>query len=515
MGNMDVSRPRVVIIGAGMSGVLTGHRLLQAGIDNFTVYEKANSVGGTWRENTYPGLHCDVPSHHYCYSFALNPDWKLKFATGGEIREYLERQSQELGVAPHIRFNSEVVDARWDRARWNITLKDGSRDSADILISATGFLHQINMPSIPGLDRFKGVKFHTARWNHSVPLADKRIGIVGTGSTAVQIVSALAGEVKHLSLFQRTAQWVLNAPQEEYSAEHREEFRRRPELMQALYDETGEMTKLMARAIMGLDPGARAEMVRNCQENLARVKDPALRAKLTPNYEVGCKRLVMSPNFYEAIQRPNTELVVEAIGRIVPDGVVTNDGRLHELDVLVLATGFNATAYVRPVKLTGEDGVTLDQVWARRPISFECITVPYMPNFFMIGGPYSPVGNISLMLMAEWQVDYIMRCVDRVVKDKVAICPAEPATDAFISDMRERACDTVWARGNCTSWYLDAEGVPAIYPYPVEHFRDQTLRGPDFSKFDVRQLRSATPDSPLTAKTRLRSLEEESEISRA
>jgi cation diffusion facilitator CzcD-associated flavoprotein CzcO len=484
-----VAKPRVVVIGAGMSGILAGYRLLGMGIDDFTIYEKGDSAGGTWRENTYPGLHCDVPSHFYCYSFAKNPDWTKKFSPGGEIKAYFEKQAKELGVAPHVRLNSEITDASWDGARWQITLKDGSKDAADILISATGFLHQIVMPDIAGLDSFKGVKFHTARWDHSVALEDKRIGIIGTGSTAVQIVSALAGKVKKLELYQRTPQWVLNVPQEEFSPEQREAFRKDPSLMQGLYDEASELTVNTARAIMGLDPELRAQMEQNCRDNLMRVKDPELRAKLTPDYEVGCKRLVMSPDFYEAIQRENTHLVTEGIDHVEANGIVTKDGKLHELDVIVIATGFNAAAYIRPVTMTGENGVTLDDLWAQSPLSYQCVTVPHMPNFFMVGGPYSPVGNISLVLMAEWQVDYIMKCVKHAVEDGVAISPSAEATNRFISDLREEARGTVWARGGCTSWYLDAEGVPAIYPYPFEHFRDTTLGGPDFSQFDVRPVR--------------------------
>lgn len=476
-----------------MSGILAGYRLHQMGFDDYIIYEKGDSVGGTWRENSYPGLHCDVPAHHYCYSFALNPNWSKAFAPGPEIWAYFNRQAHELGVHDHIRFNSEVVDAKWDGAQWNTTQRDGSADSAGILISATGFLHQIAMPDIPGLETFAGHKFHTARWDHNVPLDDARIGIIGTGSTAAQIVSALAGHVRKLELFQRTPQWVLNVPQTEFSAEQREEFARKPEMMQALYDEAAHFTRETTRAVMGIDEEGRAALVRNCRENLERVKDPELRARLTPDYAPGCKRLIMSPDFYEAIQRPGTELVTAGIERIVERGVMTSDGVVHELDVLVLATGFDPTAYVRPMTMTGEGGRTLADLWAEQPVAYQCVTVPHMPNFFMIGGPYSPVGNISLVLMAEWQVDYIEKCITHIADNDVALSPDPAVTARYIADIRAAARKTIWATGGCQSWYLDAEGVPAIYPYPSEAFRDETLGGPDFSRFEVRALRKLEP----------------------
>lgn len=484
-------KPRTVIIGAGMSGILMGYQLLEAGLDDFTLYEKGTSFGGTWRENTYPGLHCDVKSHHYCYSFGLNPEWSKEFPAQPEIYDYFNRKAQEFGLEAHVRFNTEVAEARWDGAQWQITLKDGSTDSADILVSATGFLHQINVPDIPGLDSFKGASFHTARWDHSVSLEDKRIGVIGTGSTAVQITSALAGKVKHFSLFQRTPQWVLHVPNEPYTPEQREAFRENPELMQAIYDETENATRFLSAGIMFPDSPDRQQLLDNAKENLERVANPDLRARLTPDYALGCKRLIMSPDFYEAIQRPNTELVDEGIDRVVPEGILTKAGRVVELDVIVLATGFDAAAYVRPVKLYGEDGISLDDVWAKRPVAYQTITVPHMPNFFMIGGPYSPVGNISLVRVSELQSGWIMDCINKIVSDGVTLAPTEEATQAMVDDFREQAKKTTWYVGGCSSWYLDDEGVPGIYPYPSDKFKDDTSAGPDFSCFEVSPLQEA------------------------
>lgn len=486
-------KPRTIIIGAGMSGILMGYKLLQAGLSDFTIYEKGESCGGTWRENTYPGLHCDVKSHHYCYSFGLNPDWSKEFPAQPEIYAYFNRKAEEFGVLPHVRFNSEVETTRWDGEKWQIGLKDGGTDWADIIVSATGFLHMINYPDIPGLESFKGDKFHTARWDHSVSLEDKRIGVVGTGSTAVQITSALAGKVKHYSLFQRTAQWVLHVPNEPYGEDQREEFRSKPELMKAIYDETEDAARYLTQGIMFEDSPFRADLVQNAHDNLARVKDPELRKKLKPDYAFGCKRIIMSPDFYEAIQRPGTELVDDGIERVVPEGILTRTGRTIPLDVLVLATGFNAAAYIRPVEVTGADGVSLDDVWAKRPIAYETMAVPHMPSFFMIGGPYSPVGNISLVRVSELQAGWIMQCIDKIAAEGVTLTPRQDKTDEMIESFRQQARTTIWFKGGCSSWYLDAEGVPGIYPFPSDKFRDDVTAGPRFGDFEIRPLRATEP----------------------
>lgn len=466
-----------------MSGVLMGHRLLEEGFGDLTIYEKGDSVGGTWRENTYPGLHCDVPSHHYCYSFAPNPDWTRQFAGGPEIASYFRQQALTLGVMPYIRFNTVVTKAEWTGNHWVITLADGTVDRADLLISATGFLHKLHYPEIPGLEHFAGDKFHTARWDHSVPLENKRISIIGNGSTGVQLVTALAGKVRQLNLFQRTPQWVLRVPNEYFSEEDREGFREAPERMREIYEGAIELNKALSTGVMYADSPFRQTVVDSCHQNLAKIRDPELRRRLTPDYEPGCKRLVMSPDFYEAIQRPQTELIDEGIERVLPHAILTRTGRTVETDVLVLATGFDAAAYVRPMQLIGHEGVSLDEVWSPRPTAYHSMAVPQMPNFFMIGGPYSPVGNISLVLVSEWQTDWIMKCVRRVAAKGVALMPTREATAACVENFRNAARKTIWATGGCTSWYQDEEGIPLIYPYTFDHFRTETLDDPTWEHF--------------------------------
>jgi cation diffusion facilitator CzcD-associated flavoprotein CzcO len=345
---------KVVIIGAGMAGILMGIRLQAAGYTDFTIVEKAGKVGGTWRDNHYPGLHCDVPSHHYCYSFEPWAGWSETFSSGPEIREYLERVAVKYEIMPRIKFNAGAEDARWDGAAWHVRLATGEVLEADILVSATGGLRIPMYPNIKGLESFAGATFHTTQWDHGIDYADKKVGMIGTGSTAVQVTCALSGKVKKLSLFQRTAQWVMLLPNPAYSWWDRLKFRLFPERMTQLYKDIEVATsRQTGGAIMGLDPEARAELIANVKANLEEVRDPVLRAKLTPNFEVGCKRLVMSPSFFDAVQDPTVDLVTDGIDHIAPKGIVTTDGKLHELDVLVLATGFDPSAYIHPRRAVG------------------------------------------------------------------------------------------------------------------------------------------------------------------
>ncbi len=488
--NKSKSAMQFLVIGAGMAGVLMGIRLKEAGYTDFTIVEKADRVGGTWRDNHYPGLHCDVPSHHYCYSFEPWAEWSEIFSSGPEIWKYLDFVATKYGIKPHIRFNTAAGDAVWDGAAWTVKLSNGETVRADVVITATGGLRIPEIPDIKGLDSFAGTRFHTTQWNHDVDLSDKSIGVIGTGSTAVQITCALSGKVGKLSLFQRTAQWVLLLPNASYTDAEKADFRANPDKMRELYDMFETATYVQTGgAIMGKDPVARAGLIQNVTDNLNTVRDPVLRAKLTPSYEVGCKRLVMSPTFYEAVQDPTVEVITDKIDHVVPEGIVTVDGTLHKLDVLALATGFDPSAYMRPMKVTGEDGHTLDELWSVRPIAYKSMALPHMPNFFMIEGPFTPFGNLSLIRVAEWQVDYIMKCIDMIREERVAIAPRADATAELMAQYREAAKTTIWATGGCTSWYQDEEGVPIIYPYLAEQFRDEVKAPIILEDFDIKPLR--------------------------
>ncbi|MGO9875436.1 MAG: flavin-containing monooxygenase [Acidimicrobiia bacterium] len=477
---------RVAVIGAGMAGILSAIKLEEAGVSDFTVYEKGDQLGGTWRENTYPGLACDVPSHLYSYSFALTPEWSHRFSPGPEIRAYFERIAREHDVVPRVRFGDEVTDCTFADSRWRLTTAAGHRDDVDVVIAATGVLHHPRYPDIVGLDSFEGAMFHSSRWDHNVPIDGARIGIIGTGSTAVQMVSAVVHRVSHLSLFQRTAQWIMPQENPAYSDEEKVAFRDNPALLTQLHTQLGEMFGIFANAVIDSEsPGIK--MIEDaCLANLENnVRNPELRERLRPNYRAACKRLIISPDFYDAIQEPNAELVTDGIDRIEAKGVRTRDGVLHELDVIVLATGFKADAFMRPMCVTGRGGQTLEEVWAQRPNAYLSISIPDFPNFFMLNGPNGPVGNFSLIEVAELQFAYVMQLIDRLRNGECReISASRQAMDEFETARTEAAKKTVWVTG-CRSWYLDDRGIPATWPWSFDRFRAE-MRAPQLANFEQR-----------------------------
>jgi cation diffusion facilitator CzcD-associated flavoprotein CzcO len=476
---------RFAVIGAGMAGILSAIRLREGGHD-FTVYEKADRVGGTWRENTYPGLACDVPSHLYSYSFAMTPEWSHRYSPGPEIQAYFERIAREHDVEAHTRFGDEVTGCRFTDGMWHIEAASGHRDTVDAVIAATGVLHHPKLPDIDGLDDFEGACFHSARWDHSVPLDGARVGIVGTGSTAVQMTSALVGRAAKLSLFQRTAQWILQAPNPQYGADELRGFRDDPAQLSTLRAEMTEFFDRFANAIVDAESPEMAWIAGECRANLENnVRDPELREALRPDYQAACKRLIMSPDFYDAIQQPSAELVTEKIQRVEPGGVRTTDGRLHELDVLVLATGFQVDAFMRPITVTGRDGLALDEEWAKRPSAYLSISIPEFPNFFMLNGPNGPVGNFSLIEVAELQLGYIMQLVERLRTGECReISATRDAMERHEAARVEAAEKTVWMTG-CRSWYLDDRGIPAVWPWSFDRFREE-MRQPKRDAFECR-----------------------------
>ncbi len=467
--------PRFVIIGAGMSGILSTIKLEEAGLTDFAIYEKADRIGGTWRENTYPGLACDVPSILYSYSFAPNSEWSHRFSSGAEIQSYLEDVAERYGVSKRVEYGKEISRCTFEDGRWHLETADGGRDEADFVIAATGVLHHPCYPEFEGLDSFEGACFHSARWDHGVPLTGQRVGIIGTGSTAVQLTSALVDKVDALSLFQRTAQWIMPQENPAFTDEETAQFRSDPQVQQDIRQQISQLfADSFSNAVVDAASPQMKLIEQACRENLEKsVTDPELRERLRPDYQAACKRLVLSPDFYQAIQRPNAELVTSGIDRIEPTGVRTRDGRLHELDVLVLATGFRVDRFMRPMEVIGRGGVTLEQAWAQRPSAYLSISIPDFPNFFMLNGPNGPVGNFSLIEVSELQFGYIMQLVDLVRSGRCReVAASREATTRFDEDRTEAAKKTVWYTG-CRSWYLDDRGVPAAWPWTFDRFREE------------------------------------------
>jgi cation diffusion facilitator CzcD-associated flavoprotein CzcO len=467
--------PRVAIVGAGMSGICIGATLVRAGITTFTVFEKATRVGGTWRENTYPGIACDVPSRFYQFTFAPNPDWTHRMSPGEEIWKYFEKVADEGGVTERIRFGTTVTEARWNGTGWTVVASDGSSGDYDFLVSATGILHHPAYPEIAGLESFAGPSFHSARWDHSVELAGKTVAMIGTGSTGVQILSSLAPRVGQFVVFQRTPHWVVPLSNPEFSSVTRWLHRRFPAYDRFSYRMSRRGIEALSPAL--LHPGkARRFLTWYTRRQLKRIKDPDLRAALTPDSAPMCRRLIVSPDYFDAVQRENVHVVTTRIDHVDPRGIVTTDGVLHELDVLVLATGFDAHAYLRPVNLVGPDGYTLDQAWSAGPKAYRTVAVPGFPNFFLLMGPNSPVGNYSLTAIAETQTNYVMEWIGRWQRGEItSAMPTTAATDDFYAQVREAMPNTVWTTG-CRSWYIGETGEPELFPWAPERHREMLAR---------------------------------------
>ncbi len=475
---------RVVVIGAGMAGLLAGIKLKSEGVD-FTIYEKADRIGGTWRENTYPGLTCDVPSHHYTYSFERNPDWTRHLPPGPEIQAYFERTCDKYGVRPHIRFNTPITRAVWEDGGWSLTLASGETDRATVVIAATGVLHHPSIPAIPGMESFAGALFHTARWDHSVPL-DGRVGVIGMGSTGVQIISALAGVSDQVSHFVRTSQWIMPTQNGYYSEEQRAAFRADPAELER-YMDVVTYHQNVENYTLGItqpdSPGAQF-FRQACFDNLESIEDETLKEALRPDHEPMCKRLIFSPDYYQKIQHPQARLVRADIDCIEPAGIRTVDGELHELDLIALATGFRADQFMRPMEIIGAGGRNLEDLWGRRPVAYLAVSMPDFPNFFMLNGPNGPVGNYSLIDIAEHQWGYIAQLMERVRDSDAALCASRKAMEEFDAERVEAAKQTIWYTGGCQSWYLDAEGVPASWPWNYSRFVEE-MKTPKWDHFGV------------------------------
>jgi cation diffusion facilitator CzcD-associated flavoprotein CzcO len=465
----------VVIVGTGFSGIGAAIKLKEAGIEDFVIFDKAEEVAGTWRENTYPGCACDVPSHMYSFSFEQNPDWSEMYAPQPEIRAYLEGVTDKYGVRPHLRMGFRALSASWDEAAglWHCVGEgaDGREElTARFLISGIGGLHVPAKPHLQGLEGFEGPAFHSAEWDHSVDLKGKKVAVIGTGASAIQFVPAISREVGQLDLYQRTAPWVLPKLDRHITKFERAIYRRFPILQRAyrrgLY---WYLELVIYRGITGKRFGRFFE--RAGMKNLERqVKDPVKREKLKPGYEFGCKRMLMSNTYYKALDRDNAAVVTEPIAEVGPRTITTADGVTREADVIIYGTGFDTQAMASSVEIKGEEDQVLAELWQREGIQAHRGTmISGFPNLFFLLGPNTGLGHNSVIFMIECQIRLVVQAIAEARRREAAVTPTQNAQDAYNSKMQSDLGDAVWSRG-CKSWYLDAEGRN-ITLWPGETFR--------------------------------------------
>lgn len=484
---------RVAVIGAGMSGLFLGYHLGQAGL-SYVIYEKRDGAGGTWHDNTYPGLHVDVLTRFYEFPFARRGYWSRRYAPGAEIRRYLTEFSRDHGIESHIRYGAEVTSASYAGGRWTVTTAAGDTDTFDAVVAATGFLHVPKRPNFPGVADFAGASWHSSEWDHSVSLAGKRIGVVGTGSSGIQIVSELGRRGHDVTHFIRTPQWIMIKPNPKISWWERTILR-----IPAL---AGYWDRRMARVRLRTDgsetwrlvPGAeREEMNQRFLDMLQReIPDPELRAALTPSEPLGCKRIPKSPDYYQVVQRPNVHPVFSGVRQVEPDGITAADGTHHPLDVIVYATGFDTHAYMRPMTVTGPDGVTIDALWQHGVYSYRGVAMPSLPNFFLLNGSFAPVNSIGIPTCLRDEVGYLMRILTVSQHTDTALAPTAEATRRFCDEIRAALPDTTYSL--CDNWYTDQAGTPIIWPYTRQRHVDQyaELDLADFDEYPVDRVTSAT-----------------------
>lgn len=450
---------RVAIVGAGFSGIAVAIALQQAGIE-FAIFERHHELGGTWRDNTYPGCKCDVPSHLYSFSFAPNPDWSHTYSAQAEIQQYLLDVARRFDIVRHIRFQHELIAARWDEVtgQWSVRTTAGVW-KADFFVSACGALSEPAVPHIDGLDAFQGMVFHSAAWNHQHDLTGERVAVLGSGASAIQLVPQIQPKVRQLYQFQRTAPWILPHPDRAIPPARRKLYRRWP-LAQRMLRWAIYWAEEMVALFFTRFPDRGTFIKRHALRHLERqIADPQLRARLIPDYQPGCKRLLISNDYYPAIASPNAELVTERITRITQRGITTADGLTRDVDTIILATGFRVTDNPLAARVRGREGRRLSEAWSNRCEAHRGTTVPGFPNLFLMTGPNTGIGHTSLLVMIESQLPYIVQCLRWMEQRGMASFDVRrEACQAFNDALRQRMRRTVWMRGGCQSWYLDRQG---------------------------------------------------------
>lgn len=487
----------VAIIGSGFGGIGMAARLNRAGITDVVLLERAADVGGTWRDNSYPGAACDVPSQLYCFSFAPNPGWTRSFSPQPEIWAYLRRVADAEGVTPKIRFGQEVTAARWDPAGslWRIETTAGTL-TARFLISAAGPLSDPLIPEIPGLDTFAGTVFHSAAWDHDYDLTGRNVAVIGTGASAIQFVPQIQPLVGQLTVFQRTAPWILPRHDRQISGLEHWLFRHAPVTQQI-----ARAGIYLGRETYALGFTKNPEIMRRAETLAMRhlhrqVGDPDLRAALTPSYRMGCKRILLSNDYYPALTQPNVSLVAAGATEIREKSVVASDGTVHDADTLIFGTGFHVTDFPLARRISDADGVSLAYRWSARPAqtAFRGTTTAGFPNLFVLTGPNTGLGHNSQVFMIESQIRYVVSALDHARRrgiDRIEVRPAAQA--AYDRDVQRKMRRTVWVTGGCTSWYLDADGRNmALWPDFTWTYARQTRRF-DPANYDLTRSSRAVP----------------------
>lgn len=483
------TRVEVAIVGAGFAGIGAAIALQRSGRGDFVLLERAAAVGGTWRDNTYPGVACDVPAHLYGFATHPNPEWSGTFAAGAEIHAYLEGVVESEGLRDRLRLRTPMRSAQWDAGQgvWRIGTGSphggpGETVVADVLVLACGRLTEPTIPRIAGLEQFPGPLFHSARWDHSADLDGARVGVVGTGASAVQIVPELARTAAHVTLFQRTAPWIVPRGGDAYSEDDRARFVADPAALEALRADLYAEGEARFASRSG-DSAAAAEAEAVARAHLDRhIADPALRAALTPDYAFGCKRVLLSDDFYPAVASPAVSLVPAALTVVEGSTLVAADGSRHEVDALVLATGFASTRQPYADLVVGEQGVSLAAHWSAGMTSFASTVVAGFPNLFVLNGPNASLGHSSSVLMIEEQAGYIARVLDARAGRVLRVDPAAERT--YTDEIARAAASTRWMTGGCRNWYVDERSgrLTLLWPGTVDAFRARLARA-DGSEF--------------------------------
>jgi cation diffusion facilitator CzcD-associated flavoprotein CzcO len=495
----------VAIVGAGFAGLGMGIQLALRGRESFVVLERAEEVGGTWRDNRYPGVACDVPSHLYSFSFRPKADWSTVFASGAEIQAYLRQCASEERLRSRIRCSAEVRHAQWDAhdGRWRVTTGVGTY-RARTLIMAAGRLSEARIPDVGGLSGFPGPVFHSSHWDDDVTLSGRRVGIVGTGASAAQIVPQLAGTAGRLVVFQRSAPYVVPRGDRSYTEDERQRFERDPEAARRLRDRLFWEAEQAIAQRKGVRPDIDLLRERALGHLAAQVPDPELRARLTPDYEIGCKRVLLSDEFYPALDRDDVTLESSALDRVEGDTAIAASGARYRLDVIVLATGFLSTRPPFAQRIVGRDGVLLAARWAKGMVAHASTAVYGFPNMFVLDGPNASLGHNSAIHMIETQIGYVLGALDYLATAPDAVLEVTAAAEqAYTRDIDAMSRSTVWIRGGCNSWYVDDRSgrLTLLWPDSAQSFRERNgVFDPRPYRLDPARTRGRHSMTPLTCR---------------